>query len=241
MSYCSRDCQKLDWSRHGQFCKVAAVIVKRGVLHKDTFAHLIQGVLSNPCLSVLLKSYARDVLKLTRKPQTGLTKNIEFTCTFVEEKVGDLIDLPGAWVLQVLNVKITDFDPATIPGLDVKAEYEKREGFFQNPKETSLQVQHQLGIYRSSQEGPEKDLARRRLAICDVPIVMTFKSDVEGASSPLISVEKLPWAIMLSSVELPQPVLWLLYVTSHYLAYCLLTASIRFQTIQSHCKGRSRK
>lgn len=210
VSYCSKECQKTDWSRHRDFCKAAARIVKRGGLRKDTFAKLIQSVLSNPCLSVLLKNYASDLLQLRREPKNGLRKNIVFTCTFVQENVGDAIDLPNTWVLQLLHVAVEDFVPSSMHGLDIEKELSQRAVFFEDPNLTSELVQQELYTYKTTTNAAEKTLAGGRLASCDIPVVMTFKSDIEGATSTVSSVERLQWVLLLSSIEVAEPLLWLL-------------------------------
>ncbi|TCD67861.1 hypothetical protein EIP91_011858 [Steccherinum ochraceum] len=210
VSYCSTICQRQDWERHSSFCKAAQVILERGDLRKDTFTHLVKSVLSNPCLNVLLRSYARDVLDLTRNPSNGLRKNIQITCSFVEENVADLDNVPEAWVLQIKRVKVVDLDASTIDGLDVERELRRRASFFDNPAATNAYEQKQLDLYRRIPEGPRKDDIRDRMFVCNVPVVFTFQSDVEGATAPYSSMERLPWSLMLASPENPQPAFWLL-------------------------------
>jgi len=157
----------------------------------------------------MLKSYARDVLQLPKDLQNGLRTNIVFICTLVEENVGESVDLPKAWVLQILQVQLRDFDPTTIESLDVEKEFEKRACLYENPSQTSALMQDILTAYRGTQEGTEaRDLATFSMGICEVQIAMGFKSDIKGATSSVESIETSPWSLMLASPEMPQPVLW---------------------------------
>lgn len=186
-------------------------VKKRGELPKDSFSKLIQTVLANPCLVLLLKNYARDVLQLAKEPQNGLKKNITFTCTLVEENVGDSVGLPKAWVLQISRVQVQDFDATTMGGLDVEKELEKRAEHYEDPEATSGFMREVLNTYRTAPPGSaERGLASMAMSLCEIQIAMTFKSDVAGATSTVETIEKLPWGLMLASPEMPQAVLWLL-------------------------------
>jgi len=49
---------------YSSFCKLVQRVNKRGHLPKDDFSKLTQRVLAYLCLSLMLKSYARDVVPL---------------------------------------------------------------------------------------------------------------------------------------------------------------------------------
>ena len=156
----------------------------------------------------MLKYWARDVLDLTNNPRNGLKKNLIFTCTFIDEPAEAS---PSQTVLQILNARVEDHDGSPVGSVDIAGELERRAWYFDDPKSTNDIMQEVVQVYNTSPFGSrEKNMARDVMSVVNIPIIMTFKSAVEGATAPVCTVEKIPWAVMVSSSSPNDPALWLL-------------------------------
>ncbi|KIP11812.1 hypothetical protein PHLGIDRAFT_17830 [Phlebiopsis gigantea 11061_1 CR5-6] len=99
--YCSTECQREDWKRHKPYCFEA-----RSTQAKDSWLRYARYVLANPVLRVMIKSYARTVLKLDTDRLAGMRNRLVLTCTSIPDCTR------GAG--RIFQIARADFEPTPV-------------------------------------------------------------------------------------------------------------------------------
>lgn len=175
---------------------------------KDAFPRVARFVATNPALSLLLKFWACDVLDLTDKPSLGLRKNVTFTCRFVESE--ERLGTTPVECFQVVSAEVEDYTESSVCDVDIATELKMREAWFRDPMKTRRWMERVSTLYKSLPPGPERNDMKKKIGI-DIPLIVTIKSDVEGATNTVRSIERLYWICNTSERRRsPYPLIWLL-------------------------------
>lgn len=202
-------------ARHKAFCKS----VDPRKASKDGILRLIRRLLPNPCLMVLIKLYAKSLLRLEEDPGAGMRNNIVFTCTTVEDCVKGGNDKDGNQMTRsVFQISKVERFAVNEPTIDFSSSISSATGPSPSDSSSLSSIVPPPSTHTASPPSnalmSPADLEAHRNQRYEGPYCyMTFKTDVPGSGGSVRSVEKVYYEMMKQMpFAMPEPVVALLCV-----------------------------